>query len=111
MDGAEATEKVTPISSDASHFYDRLAPEMGFREYWYPICLAREVGVKAPAVKPLGLPVALMRRNGKLYAVADECPHRGTPLSLGRYEFPGTNTLLRSSAAPTASSSHGVITR
>jgi phenylpropionate dioxygenase-like ring-hydroxylating dioxygenase large terminal subunit len=93
MERVEAAEKVTPISPDVIHLYDRLAPEMGFREYWYPICLAKEVGVRPLAARPLGTPVALMRRNGKLYAVADECPHRGTPLSLGRYEFPGTNTI------------------
>ncbi len=91
MDRAEAADSAS--ARDLNRLYDQTVPEMGFREYWHPICLAREIGARPLAVKPLGLPVALVRRNGKLFAVADECPHRGTPLSLGRHVFPGTNTI------------------
>ena len=72
--------------------YDRAA--LGFRNYWYPACLSKEVTVKKPRpMKLLGDEVVFYRRNAKAYALADECPHRGTRLSRGRYEFPGTNTI------------------
>ncbi|MGE0802980.1 MAG: Rieske 2Fe-2S domain-containing protein [Lautropia sp.] len=66
----------------------------GFKEYWYPVCPARKVRAKPISVVLLGQPVALMRREGKAYAIADECPHRGTPLSAGVDEFPGTATIV-----------------
>jgi nitrite reductase/ring-hydroxylating ferredoxin subunit len=78
---------------DLAPYYDRFAPPLGFSEYWYPACLAKEIGEKPLALTILGSPIALMRRNGKIHAIANECPHRGTPLSLGRCEFPGTNTI------------------
>jgi len=36
--------------------------------------------------------VVFLRDEGKVYALSDQCPHRGVPLSLGRQEFPGTWT-------------------
>jgi len=73
--------------------YDEIAPEMGFREYWYPACLAKEISEKPLPMTLMGEPIMFLRRNGKLYALADECPHRGTRLSLGNCQFPGTNTI------------------
>ena len=67
---------------------------LGFRNYWYPVCLSKDVTVKKPkALTLLGDMVVFFRRNGKAYALADECAHRGTQLSIGKYEFPGTNTI------------------
>jgi phenylpropionate dioxygenase-like ring-hydroxylating dioxygenase large terminal subunit len=80
-------------SVDAGLSYEQVAPELGFREYWYPLCLARQVGKNPFPTTVLGQPVVLVRRNGRVYALADECPHRGTRLSLGRCEFPGSRTL------------------
>ena len=72
--------------------YDRAA--LGFRNYWYPACRSKEVRERKPkAMKLLGDEVVFLRRNGKAYALADECPHRGTRLSRGKYEFPGTDTI------------------
>ncbi len=69
------------------------AAVLGFRNYWYPVCTSNEIGTKPTGIKFLGEPVALLRRKGKAYAIADQCAHRGTQLSLGKYEFPGTDTL------------------
>jgi len=80
-------------AAEVARSYDDIAPVMGFREYWYPACLTREVGEKPLAMPIMGEPIAFMRRSGKLYALADECPHRGTRLSLGSCQFPGTNTI------------------
>ena len=66
---------------------------LGFRNYWYPLCRAKDVGIRPSSIQIMGEKVAVMRRNGKPYAVLDECPHRGVPLSLGRYYFPGSDTI------------------
>lgn len=66
---------------------------LGFRNYWYPALLSCEVKEKPVSLKLLGDDVIFLRRGGKAYALADECAHRGTRLSRGRYEFPGTNTI------------------
>ena len=67
---------------------------LGFRNYWYPGCFSKNVMERKPtAVTLLGDEVVFLRRNGKAYALADECPHRGTRLSRGKYEFPGTDTI------------------
>jgi phenylpropionate dioxygenase-like ring-hydroxylating dioxygenase large terminal subunit len=70
--------------------------ELGFREYWYPVFSSREVGKKPKGATLLGDPVVFIRGNGdgKVYALKDECAHRGTQFSVGRgCEFPGTNTI------------------
>ena len=36
----------------------------------------------------------LLRRDGKAYALSNQCPHRGLPLSIGRQEFAGTWSCL-----------------
>ena len=45
----------------------------------------------------LGDPVVMVRRDGEIYALKDECPHRGTQLSMintrKNLEFPGTPTI------------------
>ena len=52
----------------------------GFKNYWYPVCKASEVGDKPKALTLLDEPVMLVRRHGIAYAIADQCPHRGTQL-------------------------------
>jgi len=70
--------------------------ELGFREYWYPVCVTGEVTDTPKGYTLLGDPVMMVRRNGEIFALKDECPHRGTALSLvntrKNLEFPGTFT-------------------
>ncbi|MFI5266477.1 MAG: Rieske 2Fe-2S domain-containing protein [Chloroflexota bacterium] len=67
------------------------AAELGLREYWYPVVWSGRLGRKPVSVKVLGEDVMLLRdADGKARALANRCPHRGVPLSLGRQEFPGT---------------------
>lgn len=67
------------------------AAELGLREYWYPVAWSREIGRKALPIEALGEKLMLVRdSNGRVTAMANRCPHRGVPLSLGRQEFPGT---------------------
>jgi phenylpropionate dioxygenase-like ring-hydroxylating dioxygenase large terminal subunit len=58
-----------------------------FRGFWHPVAWSHEV-VDAPlAVTLLGEPLLALRRpNGEIAVFADECPHRGAPLSLGRLD-------------------------
>jgi len=69
---------------------------LGFREYWYPACMPGEVTDTPRSFMFLGDPVMMVRRNGEIFALKDECPHRGTALSLvntrKNLEFPGTFT-------------------
>ena len=65
----------------------------GFKNYWYPVCGGKEVGRLPKRVIVCGEPIALVRRGINVYAVQDECPHRGARLSLGKDEFPGTDTI------------------
>ena len=71
--------------------YDRAVT--GFKNYWHPALGEREVGRHPKRMILLGEPIAFVRRGRKVYAVQDECPHRGARMSLGKDEFPGTDTL------------------
>ena len=65
----------------------------GFKNYWYPVIPERLIGSKPKRMILLGEPLALIKRKNKVYAIQDECPHRGARMSLGKDEFPGTNTI------------------
>ena len=73
-------------------FYEHI-PKLGLKNYWHPVCKVSEVTEKPKPMTLMGERVLLVRRNGKVYSVFDECPHRGTRLSRGTCEFPGTNTI------------------
>ncbi|HZR99687.1 MAG TPA: Rieske 2Fe-2S domain-containing protein, partial [Chloroflexota bacterium] len=70
--------------------YDAAA--LGFRNYWYPVLLSRQVRRKPRAITLCGEKIVLVRDQGRVYALHDRCPHRGVPLSCGRREFPGLLT-------------------
>ena len=69
------------------------AADKGFTDYWHPVATSGDISEKPKGIKFLGEPVMLLRRSGNVYALADECAHRGTQLSIGKNEFPGTNTI------------------
>jgi phenylpropionate dioxygenase-like ring-hydroxylating dioxygenase large terminal subunit len=69
------------------------AAVLGFRNYWYPVAWSNDLsrGGKPLALMLLGDRVMIVRdRDGQLCALADRCPHRGVPLSLGKQEVGGT---------------------
>lgn len=68
------------------------AAVLGLKNYWYPLTFSRRVTSKPLSLKLLGEPVMLRREASRIYALRDQCMHRGVPLSLGRQEFPGTWT-------------------
>ena len=61
------------------------AARMAESAWWHPVALAGEVAQAPVAVQLLEQPVVLWRdATGAVQAFADECPHRGARLSLGR---------------------------
>jgi len=55
-------------------------------QHWYVACLADDLGTRRPLARTvLGTPMALFRdSDGRAAAVVDRCPHRNTPLSIGK---------------------------
>ena len=90
-DAADKANGADGAQALASTPYDRAVA--GFKNYWYPALGEREVGRHPKRMILLGEPIAFVRRGRKVYAVQDECPHRGARMSLGKDEFPGTDTL------------------
>jgi phenylpropionate dioxygenase-like ring-hydroxylating dioxygenase large terminal subunit len=70
--------------------YDAAA--LGFREYWYPVLFAHQVGRRPRPLMLCGERLALVRDGGRVYALQDRCAHRGVPLSAGRHLYPGLIT-------------------
>ena len=66
---------------------------LGFRNYWYPACQSGELKRRPLSITMLGEQLAFFRRDERAFATKDECPHRGTPLSMGKDEFPGTHSV------------------
>ena len=67
-------------------------PDVGLREYWYPIVRPRSVSRRKPKlVKVLGEKVVLFRdKNDEIVALSADCPHRGGQLEMGKCLFKGT---------------------
>ena len=63
----------------------RSAPLFGF---WYPAVPSHTLRLGTmTGLQMLGLPIVLCRdRAGRLAAMRDICPHRGMPLSFGRFD-------------------------
>ena len=51
----------------------------------FELCAESDLQDDAPfeCEGPAGEPIVVVRHNGKLYAVAGECPHQGAPLADG----------------------------
>ena len=57
-------------------------------DFWYPAARSIEVrGLKLATAMLLEVPLVLGRTSqGKVFAMRDSCPHRGIPLSYGRFD-------------------------
>jgi len=61
------------------------------QEWWYPACMAHDLGRKPLGVTLMERPFVLYRdQAGVAHALEDRCPHRNVPLSLGRVHADGT---------------------
>src|SRR5205085_3271645 len=71
----------------------RQIPELGFREYWYPLVGAATVSRRKPRmIKLLGDELCVFRGAHGVAAVSNYCPHRGTRLAGGDCHYAGTVT-------------------
>ena len=68
-------------------------PEMGFRNYWYPVIRSKHLKTGPIRRRLLGEDIVFWRDGGKVNALADRCPHRGASLSRGHIRFPGSGTI------------------
>ncbi len=68
------------------------AAGLGFRNYWYPAMPSRSLGKTPRPITLCGERIALVRNQGRVFALNNRCPHRGVPLSAGRCMFPGLLT-------------------
>ncbi|MCH6545960.1 MAG: Rieske 2Fe-2S domain-containing protein [Deltaproteobacteria bacterium] len=91
---SKAAKEIAKEERETTHSGSAAIPELpalGFRNYWYPIIEARRVGRRPIPVRILGEDIVLFPgKGGKVAALLDRCPHRGTMLSRGRILFPGT---------------------
>src|SRR4029453_10243258 len=54
----------------------------GFVNHWYPALFSHELAEDAvQGIQICGIPIALRRVNGKIYALKDQCVHLGVRLS------------------------------
>jgi nitrite reductase/ring-hydroxylating ferredoxin subunit len=68
-------------------------PELGLRNYWYPVLAGWRLRRRPRAVRVLGEDIVLFRDRGKVYALSERCPHRGASLSQGKCLYPGSGTI------------------
>lgn len=69
----------------------RLIPELGFREYWYPLAGVSEIPRRKPRlIRMLGEELCVFRGAGGIAALGNFCPHRGARLSDGDCHYRGT---------------------
>jgi hypothetical protein len=71
-----------PLPEEARQHLERWhMPEQGFRNYWYPVMLSRQLKKRPVKRRLLGEDIAFWRDGGKVNAIADRCPHRGASIS------------------------------
>ncbi len=84
MDAEAALESSRETGRDAER-----ATDPGFLwDFWYPALRSTEIkGQKLATAMLLEVPLVLGRTaEGKVFAMRDSCPHRGMPLSYGRFD-------------------------
>jgi nitrite reductase/ring-hydroxylating ferredoxin subunit len=69
-------------------------PELGLRNYWYPVIAKWRLRRRPRRLRVLGEDIVLFRGRGRtIYALADRCPHRGASLSQGKCLYPDSDTI------------------
>ena len=74
----------TNPSPGTSVYNETGLPELGFRNYWYPVLAGWRFRRRRPKpIKVLGEDVVLFRDKNQIFALKDQCAHRGARLSKG----------------------------
>ena len=78
VQASDAVERGSTSETDAGFLWD----------FWYPALRSTEVtGTRLAKAMLLEVPLVLGRTSdGKAFAMRDSCPHRGIPLSYGRFD-------------------------
>jgi phenylpropionate dioxygenase-like ring-hydroxylating dioxygenase large terminal subunit len=81
-------EQPNAIESDASQKLERGADAGFLWDFWYPAVRSSEIrGRRLVKAMLLEIPLVLGRTDeGAAFAMRDSCPHRGIPLSYGRFD-------------------------
>ena len=88
---SEVKVRVVNSKGDPETDPRREMPELGFRDYWYPVTSERKVPRKKPMrVKLLGDDLAVFRGATGIAVISNWCPHRGASLAQGKCHYPGT---------------------
>ncbi len=85
---SEAARTLVQVN-DASAIQAEREADLGFLwDFWYPALRSTEiVGQRLATAMLLEVPLVLGRTSdGKAFAMRDSCPHRGIPLSYGRFD-------------------------
>ncbi|MGE0519626.1 MAG: Rieske 2Fe-2S domain-containing protein [Candidatus Binatia bacterium] len=91
--GIRETEQVVREAQSRQAYKKYLEAELGLRNHWYPIFFGQELKEgEMRGEMLLGERILYKRAGGKVYAVADRCPHRGVAFS-ARPECYSQNTV------------------
>lgn len=83
-----------PLTEQEQEYYRQWKfPELGFRNYWYPVVLSKDLTQRPLKRRLLGETLVFWRDAGRAHALADRCPHRGASLAEGHVRFPGSGTI------------------
>jgi phenylpropionate dioxygenase-like ring-hydroxylating dioxygenase large terminal subunit len=85
---SDAARTIVQMNDAATNPSEREA-DLGFLwDFWYPALRSTEiVGQRLATAMLLEVPLVLGRTSdGKVFAMRDSCPHRGIPLSYGRFD-------------------------
>jgi phenylpropionate dioxygenase-like ring-hydroxylating dioxygenase large terminal subunit len=86
---SEALPTILQQANDATAGEPEREADLGFLwDFWYPALRSTEiVGERLATAMLLEVPLVLGRTSdGKAFAMRDSCPHRGIPLSYGRFD-------------------------
>src|SRR5215475_13935468 len=81
--------KVASLAESETQRQNETGADAGFLwDFWYPALRSDEIrGKKLVAAMLLEVPLVLGRTSdGRAFAMGDSCPHRGIPLSYGRFD-------------------------
>src|SRR5215475_11318574 len=81
--------KVASLAESETQRQNEAGADAGFLwDFWYPALRSEEIrGKKLATAMLLEVPLVLGRASdGRAFAMRDSCPHRGIPLSYGRFD-------------------------
>jgi phenylpropionate dioxygenase-like ring-hydroxylating dioxygenase large terminal subunit len=78
-----SARKSAPASLARRQFEPYTKASWGLMNHWYPAFFSEELAEdEAKGTRICGIPVILRRSNGKVFALRDQCAHRGVRLSI-----------------------------